>query len=160
MSDPHDAGPDVRADEFDLAQFDDTFAATPVDENEFEPVPDGKYRVRIEDVAITKSKRSGQPMLKWKLRILGPEFAGRLLWRHNLFATPENLKWLKRDLLSCGLEIAKLSDLPERRVELLGVEIEVTKRTKGENENVYFNRRVPPGSSGETRHVGSSLTPF
>ena len=37
---------------------------------------------------------------------------------------------------------ARPDDLNERVHELLDVKLEVTKRTKGENENVYFNRRI------------------
>ena len=127
----------------DLTQFDDAFNEAPVEEKkEFEPVPDGKYQVNVEKVEITTAKTSGNPMLKWTLKILAPSFRGRLLWRNNVMATRENIKWLKNDLHVCGLDLAKLSDLPLNLERLLDVKLEVTKRTKGDNENVYFNRRI------------------
>lgn len=128
--------------DLDLAQFDDDFAEAPVEEREFEDIPDGKYQVNVEKVELTRAQSSGNPMLKWTLKILGPRFAGRLLWRNSVMASKENLKWLKTDLHTCGLEVEKLSDLPARLGDLLDVKIEVTKRTKGENENIYFNRRI------------------
>ncbi len=128
--------------DLDLAQFDDGFAEAPVEEREFEDIPDGKYQVNVEKVELTRAQSSGNPMLKWTLKILGPRFAGRLLWRNSVMASKENLKWLKTDLHTCGLEVEKLSDLPARLGDLLDVKLEVTKRTKGENENIYFNRRI------------------
>ncbi len=128
--------------DLDLAQFDDDFAEAPVEEREFEEIPDGKYQVNVEKVELTRAQSSGNPMLKWTLKILGPRFAGRLLWRNSVMASKENLKWLKTDLHTCGLDIEKLSDLPARLGDLLDVKLEVTKRTKGESENIYFNRRI------------------
>ena len=140
----HDTDPSRPAhrEDIDLAQFDDDFADAPIEEREFEPVPDGKYQVNVEKVELTRALKSGNPMLKWTLRVLGPQCRGRLLWRHNVMATRENMKWLKNDLHVCGLDLAKVSDLPGRLEELLDVKLEVTKRTKGENENVYLNRRI------------------
>ena len=132
-----DDGPAV-----DLTQFDDAFTDAPVEEKEFDSVPDGKYQVNVEKVEITTAKTSGNPMLKWMLRILAPRFRGRMLWRNNVMATRENIKWLKNDLHVCGLDLQKLSELPANLERLLDVKLEITKRTKGDNENVYFNRRI------------------
>jgi len=105
-------------------------------------------------------------MLRWELKILAPQCQGRLLFRHNVLATRENLKWLKNDLHVCGLDLAKASDLPARMNELLDVKLEVTKRSKGENTNVYFNRRIvldgpmPKGSQSYDAAAGDALAPF
>lgn len=131
-----------KVDDLDLAQFDEDFSQAEVDEREFEPIPDGKYRVNIEKVELCRAQTSKNPMLKWCLRVLGPKFEGRLLWRNNVMATPENIKWLKTDLHICGLDLDKLSELPANLDKLIDVKIEVTKRTRGENENVYINRRA------------------
>ena len=133
----------------DLSQFDEDFAEAPIEDREFDPVPDGKYQVNVDKVEITTAKTSGNPMLKWTLRVLAPRFRGRLLWRNNVMATRENIRWLKNDLHVCGLDLQKLSDLPSRLEDLLDVTLEVTKRTKGDNENIYFNRRIvlDPGAA-------------
>lgn len=128
--------------DLDLAQFDDDFSEAPIEEREFEDVPDGKYQVKVEKVELTRAQSSGNPMLKWTLKILGPRSAGRLLWRNSVMASKENLKWLKTDLHTCGLVIEKLSELPARLGDLLDVTLEITKRTKGDSENIYFNRRI------------------
>ena len=98
--------PNVEApDEIDLAQLDDDYGQAEVEEREHEPVPDGKYQVNVDKVELTRARTSGNPMLKWTLRILGPTHAGRLLWRNNVMATPANLRWLKTDLNTCGLHL-------------------------------------------------------
>ena len=126
--------------DIDLAQFDEDFAEAKAEEREFESVPDGKYQVTVEGVELVRSKASNNPMLKWKLRIIAPKHQGRFLWRNNVIGSAENLKWLKTDLATCGLHLSKLSELPSRLKDLLDLDLEVTKRTKGDNENIYFNR--------------------
>lgn len=150
----------------DLAQFDDEFAEAPIEERTFEDVPDGKYQVNVEKVDLVNAKSSGNPMLRWELKILAPRCQGRVLFRHNVLATRENLKWLKNDLHICGLDLAKASDLPARMRELLDVKLEVTKRTKGDSTNVYFNRRIvldgaaPGRDPGYDATAGEALAPF
>jgi len=129
-------------DTMDLAQFDDDFVTADVEEKDFEAVPDGKYQVKVDRVELTRSETSGNPMIKWALKILGPTHKGRLLWRNNVIASKDNVKWLKQDLYTCGLQMDKLSDLPGKLETLLDVGLEVTKRTKNEFENIYFNRRI------------------
>ena len=141
----------------DLSQFDDTFETAEVEEREFEDVPDGKYQVNVDKVELVKAKTSGNMMLKWTLRIIAPAHKGRLLWRNNVIASDENIKWLKQDLYTCGLELKKLSDLPANLEQLLNVKLQVTKRTTGENERVYLNRRIEIADDAAVPGVG---TPF
>ena len=145
----------------DLAQFDDDFQGEATAERgDFETVPDGKYQVAVEKVELTQSS-TGNPMLKWTLRILAPRFANRFLWRNSVF-THNTLKYVKTDLHLCGLDLDKLSELPKHLDKLLDVKLEVTKKTKGENENIYFNRRIETAASTNRyqREAGDALVPF
>ena len=145
----------------DLAQFDDDFQSESTEERgDFETVPDGKYQVAVEKVELTQSS-TGNPMLKWTLRILAPRFANRFLWRNSVF-THNTLKYVKTDLHLCGLDLDKLSELPKHLDKLLDVKLEVTKKTKGDNENIFFNRRIETGrASGDFRQeAGDALVPF
>ena len=148
--------------DIDLAQFDDDFAHAEVEEREFETIPDGKYQVNVERVELTRAQTSGNPMLKWTLRILAPKFRGRLLWRNNVMATRENIKWLKTDLHTCGLNLDKLSELPANLEKLINVKLEITKHTRGENENVYINRRIVLEDGGDEYDSAArnALAPF
>ena len=154
--------PQNEHEDIDLSQFDDDYDSAEVEDREFDAVPDGKYQVMVERVELSRAKSSGNPMLKWTLKILAPTHAGRLLWRNNVMASKENIKWLKNDLHTCGLELEKLSDLPERLNDLLDLTLEVTKRTRGENENIYLNRRIEIDvNDGEpAREAKGDLIPF
>jgi hypothetical protein len=126
----------------DLTQFDDDFRnQQPDDRGELDSVPDGKYQVQVEKVELTEAHTSGNPMLKWTLRIIAPKFVNRLMWRNSAI-TQNTLKYVKTDLHICGLDLDKLSDLPKHLRRLLDVKLEVTKKTKADNENIFFNRRI------------------
>ena len=160
MSNSYDS---VTADE--LAQFDDIYRDAEVEDRDRdrEEVPDGNYQVNVERAEMTRARSTGRPMLKWTLRILGPTHAGRLLWRHNVLATPENVRWAKSDLAVCGIMLEPFSELPARVGELLDCKLEVAKRTRGDNTNIYINRRIVmdgPSGSGSGARVADALTPF
>jgi len=109
------------------------------------PIPDGRYHVEVERVDLTRARTSHRPIITWKLRILGhPFFEGRMLYKNNLLSSTDNLRWLKHDLCLCGLELEKLSDLPVYLDRLIRLQLEVTKRTKGDFNNVYFERCIRP----------------
>ncbi len=145
----------------DLAQFDDMYRTEAATErDDFDTIPDGKYQVSVEKVELTESS-TGNPMLKWTLRILAPTFVNRFLWRNSVF-TANTLKYVKTDLHLCGLDLGKLSDLPKQLEKLLDIKLEVTKKTKGDNENIYFNRRIETaaGANRYQREAGDALIPF
>ncbi|GJM43882.1 MAG: hypothetical protein DHS20C21_07240 [Gemmatimonadota bacterium] len=140
---------DQTPDEFDLAQLDDEYAAAS-GEDQFESIPDGTYPAIVEQVELKRSKTSNRKMLEWELRITSGECEGRKLWKYTLLETPENLVWAKKDFNRVGLQLAKLSDLPSRLGELLDVRVEITKKTKGDYDGVYFRGRLEGSvSSGD-----------
>ena len=70
----------------DLTQFDDDFQSeTPAERSDMESVPDGKYQVVVEKVEIAEAHTTGNPMLKWTLRVLAPRHVNRLMWRNSVF---------------------------------------------------------------------------
>ncbi len=134
--------PTPNLDDINLGDFDEGYNEAEYENNDYSPVPDGNYQVLVDGVGIELAKTSGNPMLKWTLKILGPSHQGRLLWTRNVIMHGQSMKWLKRNLLTCGLELKRLSDLKHRLNELLDVKLEISKRTRGENENIYFNKRI------------------
>jgi len=81
-------------------------------------------------------------MLKWKLKVIAPSHVGGIIWRNNVIGSDSNVRWLKNDLHVCGLDLDEIKELPAKLEKLLNVALEVTKKTRGENENVYINRRI------------------
>jgi len=150
------------ASDIDLSSLDDDFAEAPEDRS-FQELPDGKYQVNVDAVELTTAKTSGRPMLKWTLKILGPRFAGRLMWRNHVITQGPNLAWLKQDLRLCGLELQKISELRANLHLLLDVKLEVSRKTVGENSNIYFNRRIAndePVPGGHDGGHGYDEAPF
>mgnify|MGYP001576507111 FL=1 len=146
----------------DLTQFDDDFRSeTPADRSDIESVPDGKYQVVVEKVEITEAHTTGNPMLKWTLRVIAPRHVNRLMWRNSVF-TANTLKFVKTDLHICGLDLEKLSDLPKKLHLLLDVKLEVTKKTRGDTENIYFNSRIANARTPSKfrQEAGDALVPF
>jgi hypothetical protein len=122
----------------DLSEFDDDFSSA--EAHSFDEVPDGKYQVRIDAVRLDRSQK-GDPMIKWDLIVIAGQHNGRHIFKNSVI-TPAALPFVKGDLKTLGLELPKFSDLAGRLQDLLDVTLEITKRTRGEYTNVYFNKRI------------------
>jgi len=125
----------------ELAQFDDEWGEIS-DSPAFEPLPDGRYQVRVAGTAIERAKRSGRLQLKWEFAVLSGPFKNRRIWLYHGLDNADALPYLKRDLAAAGLRLARLSELAGRLHELNGVILEVTLKTKGEYQNVYINKLI------------------
>jgi hypothetical protein len=128
----------------DLSVFDDNFETA--EAPDFEEVPDGKYHVRIEKAQLTESS-AGDPMIKWDLVIISGSQEGRHIFK-NAVISQKSMPYVKGDLTRLGLEMKRISELPNRLPEVLDKKLEVTVRTKGEYTNVYFNKllAIPSGA--------------
>jgi hypothetical protein len=139
----------------DLSAFDDDFSSA--EAPSFDEVPDGKYQARIDEVRLDRSQK-GDPMIKWDLIVIAGSQTGRHIFKNSVI-TPAALPFVKGDLKTVGLELAKFSDLAGRLEELLDVTLEVTKRTRGEYTNVYFNKRIQI-AAGAAGGMSADETPF
>jgi len=131
----------------DLSEFDDDFSSA--EAPSFDEVPDGKYQVRIDAVRLDRSQK-GDPMIKWDLIVIAGQHNGRHIFKNSVI-TPAALPFVKGDLKTLGLELAKFSDLAGRLKSLLDVTLEITKRTRGEYANVYFNKRIQIADDAATQ---------
>ena len=136
-----------RDDDVDLSQFDDEFSSA--EAPNFDEVPDGKYQARIDSVRLDHSQK-GDPMIKWDLIVIAGQHSGRHIFKNSVI-TAAALPFVKGDLKTLGLELAKFSDLGCRLDDLLDVTVEITKRTRGEYTNVYFNKRIQLASNAATQ---------
>jgi hypothetical protein len=122
----------------DLSSYDDDYASAEAPSQD--EVPDGKYQARIESVKLEASQK-GDPMIKFDLEVLSGSQAGRHIFKNSVI-TQASIPYVKGDLKTLGLELSRFSELSGRLEELLDVTLEVTKRTRGDYTNVYFNRRI------------------
>ena len=142
----------------DLSVFDEDY--NEVEAPNYGDLPDGKYQVRVDRVEMSQSQ-AGDPMLKWDFVVLSGPHAGRHLFK-NAVITHKSLPFVKGDLQTLDVQLAKFSDLPSHLDALLDQTLEVTQRTKGEYTNVYLNRRisVPFGAAGESDPLSDEPAPF
>jgi len=143
----------------DLTHLDEEFATTEVPEQDFTPIPDGKYQVMVERAEIVTAQSSGNPMLKWTLRVLGPTYRDRLLWKNSVLISGL-MEYVKRDLQTCGLQLTKISELGNHLNELLDVRLEIVKKTKNGSENIFINKRISGAESSYEEAAEEAKTPF
>lgn len=138
----------------ELKEFDGAWEDAPV-ETGSDNIPDGVYQARVERVEVKKSKTSGNLMLEWELVITHGEYEGRHVWKYNLLTDADKLRWTKKDLVTAGLKLNKLSELPMHLDNLLDRVLEIrTKTQKSRNggddfQAVYFNKLLVDPHSGE-----------
>ena len=145
--------------EIDLSRFNTLYKTEPTADTAplSNVIPDGRYDVVVAEAALTKSQRSGNPMIRWVLRITGDTYRDRILRKHSAI-TENTLRFVRKELEVCGLRLEHFADLKSRTHELEGVELEVVKVTKGEDSNIYFNRAV--GSRSQADGVADDDLPF
>ena len=122
----------------DLSAYDAEFDAAQAPD--MEEVPDGKYQIRVNSVKLAQSQK-GNPMIKWDLIVISGQYTDRHIFKNSVI-TAASLPFVKGDLETLWLSLTKFSDLPNHLESLLDLNVEVTKRTKGEYTNVYFNKRL------------------
>ena len=154
MSDYEEYEPNNPA--VDLSSFDDEFETA--EAPEYDEVPDGKYQARIESVRLENSQK-GDPMIKFDLEVMSGSQAGRHIFKNSVI-TQASIPYVKGDLKTLGIELSKFSELAGRLEELLDVTLEVTKRTRGDYTNVYFNRRIRLASASSGEVPSSGDIPF
>lgn len=124
----------------DLSRFNQSFEVEQAPPQSFGEVPDGRYRVLISDLELGLAS-TGNPVLKYGLRIASGEFRGRMIWKRRVI-TANTIRYTKSELMTCGLRLERFSHLNRRLAELQGIGLEVSKVTKGEKSDVFFNRRL------------------
>ena len=111
-------------------------------------VPDGRYEVVVAEASLTKSQRTGNPMIRYVLRITGSTFRDRILRKHSAI-TENTIRYVRKELDACGMRLERFDDLKNRIHELEGLELEIVKVTKGEDANIYFNRTLTARSQAD-----------
>lgn len=125
-------GPKIAPDEpVDLSRFDEMYSQVETRGKQQspppDPVPDGMYEARIEQVRLGHTPNTGNPMVLWKLRILGPSHAGFAVTKIRVI-TEKTLPMLKEDLHRAGLDLDRLSELNLHLEDMVGQELTIVKK--------------------------------
>lgn len=126
-----------------LEEFNEDYEDAEVTRSDFDVIPDGTYQVFVDEVAMKETKESKKPMLSWKFKIMGGKYEGRFLFKNSVI-THDTIGYVKTDLSICKLKLDKFSDLPTQLFNLFNVWLEVKVANKGDNQNVYLQKRIEP----------------
>jgi len=130
-----------------LEDYDTAWGNTEAPERgEYAEVPDGEYVAIVTGLRPTLSREKSLPMFSWEFTIRGPQYAHRKLFRNDLI-TPDRLKYIKADFITCGLDLDRLSDFYDRGMDAIGVGVVIKKVTKKGKDgkmypNVYIQKRI------------------
>lgn len=142
----------------DLSAFEESYAraSTVRTEPPAATIPDGAYDVRIEEARLTRTPRTGNPMVVWRLRVLGPTHRGAAVTKTRII-TEKTLAFLKEDLELIGIELDRLSDLEAHLERSLDRELRIVKKTGNNGWNdIYFAR--PSAHAASACANSASLT--
>lgn len=134
----------------DLSRFDDEYTKIAPESDGRDSVPDGYYQVRVEDVRLSTTQTTGNPMVIWRLRITGPTHAGSTLTKTRII-TSKTLGHMKRDLAFFGVNLDRFSQLPDHLDEMVEKEATVFKKTSssGWSDVNLIKARVASASAGQ-----------
>jgi hypothetical protein len=140
-----------------LSTYDEEYAQA--EAPDFDEVPDGKYQVTVHAVRLGESQK-GDPMLKWDLVVISGACEGRHIFKNSVI-TSAALPFVKGDLKVLGLELQRFSKLSQHLEQLLDKKLQVTKKTRDDFVNVYFNRLIGvPGAGGGAEAAADATIPF
>ena len=131
-------------------------------ENDFQPIPAGKYSVYIEDISINETRAGTGQYLRIKLRVAdGQPYANRIIWTYinfqntNPVAERIGQQKLNQLLLSCGLHVIQDTDeLLNREVLAQVVVREASNGYEASNDVKAFYKnevRAPSGASNASQ---------
>ena len=133
-------------------------------ENDFSPIPAGKYQVSIEEITINETRAGTGQYLRLKLRVAdGQPYANRIVWTYinfqntNPVAERIGQQKLNQLLLSCGLHVIQDTDELLNRVVLAQVIVrEASNGYEASNDVKAFYKnevRAPSGASNASVQV-------
>lgn len=139
-------------------------------ENDFSPIPAGKYQVSIEEITINETRAGTGQYLRLKLRVAdGQPYANRIVWTYinfqntNPVAERIGQQKLNQLLLSCGLHVIQDTDELLNRVVLAQVVVrEASNGYEASNDVKAFYKnevRAPSGVSNASVQVAPTQNP-
>lgn len=131
-------------------------------ENDFQPIPAGKYSVYIEDISINETRAGTGQYLRIKLRVAdGQPYANRIIWTYinfqntNPVAERIGQQRLNQLLLACGLHVIQDTDELLNRVVVAQVVVrEASNGYEASNDVKAFYKnevRAPSGASNASQ---------
>ena len=136
-------------------------------ENDFQPIPAGKYSVYIEDISINETRAGTGQYLRIKLRVAdGQPYANRIIWTYinfqntNPVAERIGQQRLNQLLLSCGLHVIQDTDeLLNREVLAQVIVREASNGYEASNDVKAFYKKEVGAPSGVRSNASVQVAP-
>ncbi len=141
---------------YNLAQINELLADAPEQKNV--ETPTGTYQVKVAKVEMKYSEKTNNPMIFWLLEHISGEYAQAterlydVIPLHLDLSYPENIQKLKKKFglikgrfSTCGIDTSAVKSIEGFQnlfPAVLDVTLEIRKMVKGENSNIYFNKRI------------------
>lgn len=123
-----------------LSDIDETYDKA---EGKNELIPVGEYRALIADATLDRNEDTGIVSLVLKLKITAPTSIGRVIYHRNqLVKDPDRIKFVKKDIQTCGVQLEKLSQVGKHLEDFKGRVLEIKVVHKGKYANAYLNSLV------------------
>ena len=136
-------------------------------ENDFSPIPAGKYSVYIEEITINETRAGTGQYLRIKLRVAdGQPYANRIIWTYinfqntNPVAERIGQQKLNQLLLSCGLHVIQDTDeLLNREVLAQVIVREASNGYEASNDVKAFYKNEVRAPSGVRSNASVQVAP-
>ncbi len=141
---------------YNLAQINELLADAPEQKNV--ETPTGTYQVKVAKVEMKHSEKTNNPMIFWLLEHISGEYAQAterlydVIPLHLDLSYPDNIQKLKRKFglikgrfSTCGIDTSAVKSIEGFQnlfPAVLDVTLEIRKVVKGDNSNIYFNKRI------------------
>lgn len=128
----------------DFSRFQRDWEQAQPEQNDFMDLPDGMYRVRINDVSsemsVVNGQSSGIPRIIWTLEVLEGECAGCVTRKFDHIRSPRSFNFLKGDMKKLQIPIpGSAADIQFALNSAAGTSAEIQVKTVVSNGNPYKN---------------------
>ena len=146
----------VNNGEYNLAQINDVLVNAAPQKNV--ETPTGTYQVKVAKVEMKRSQSTNNPMIFWLLEHISGEYIQATERLYDVipvnldFNYPENVQRLRKKFglikgrfQTCGVDTSAVQSIEGFQnlfPAVLDATLEIRKMVKGENSNIYFNKRI------------------
>jgi hypothetical protein len=133
----------------DLTQFDNAYEQASA-EGARADLPEGDYDMTFVDFTFKTSKED-RPLLFLNFQVNDGECKGVCISKIFQLDNPERFGFLKKDMVTMGVMVQKVSQLPEALEKTKGIGLRVHAKQNGKYTNYYINgRSIPKVANDDT----------
>ena len=125
--------------------------ADQVQDQDFQPIPDGWYRVEIKKAELKATKDGNGQYINVQYSVLGPNFAGRVVFDiinvRNASATAEQIGLASLKKLKLAVGLPSLTDTDQLVGRNLEIDVKTQKSADYGDKNTVKAYRSPEGSA-------------